>query len=227
MKSFILLAFAMGLIALALITRPLWWRTATGAEAPNPRPGKGLAIALTAFVLIVAAGGYALVGAPAALHLGPESSAPPKKPSAEQIAAVGEMLEERVKAEPDDPVAWTLLGRTYTAQGKHQQAVQALRKAVAIKADDPLVLADLAVALASVDRSNLQGESRQLAERALALDPRNAKALSIAGTAAFDRRDYAQAVKFWDAVVQTQPPGSPVAVQAQAALAEARRMAGQ
>ena len=164
-----------------------------------------------------------LLGTPVALHLGSLSSAPPKKPTTERMTVVIEML----KTQPDDAVAWALLGRTYAAQGKHEQAVQALRNAIALKPDDGLVMAEVAVALAAVDQRNLQGESRQLAERALALDPHNAKALSLLATAALDRRDYALAIKQWETVVLTQPAGSPVAVQALTALGEARRRAGQ
>jgi cytochrome c-type biogenesis protein CcmH len=63
-------------------------------------------------------------------------------------------------------------------------------------------------------------------EKALKSDPRNVKALALAGTNAFDRKDYAGAVKYWDQVVQFGPADSNYVQQVQASLAEARELGG-
>jgi cytochrome c-type biogenesis protein CcmH len=69
-----------------------------------------------------------------------------------------------------------------------------------------------------------RGVGSKLIERALKLDPDNVKALALAGAAAFDRRDGAEAALLWDRVALLGPPGSPVVEQAREGAAEARKM---
>jgi len=65
-----------------------------------------------------------------------------------------------------------------------------------------------------------------LVERALAVDPTHWKALALAGTVAFERNDYAQAVAYWERMKATVPPGSPLAGSIDASIAEARQLGG-
>ncbi len=44
--------------------------------------------------------------------------------------------------------------------------------------------------------------------RALEIDPHNLKALALAGTAAFERKDYAIAARFWQRMLPLVPDGS-------------------
>ena len=60
-----------------------------------------------------------------------------------------------------------------------------------------------------VARSELSAEAYR--ERALEADPTHWKALALAGTAAFNRQDYKQAVAYWEKMKATVPPGSPIA----------------
>src|SRR5437667_177573 len=89
-----------------------------------------------------------------------------------------------------------------------------------------LAVFDFAYALAMANQRNLQGEPLKLIDRALAIDAVQPKALALAGTAAFDRRDYALAVKYWEKLAQTQPPDSAFGRQVQPSIAEARRLGG-
>jgi len=80
--------------------------------------------------------------------------------------------------------------------------------------------------MAVANNRSLEGEPMKLIERALQLDPGNLKALSLAGTAAFDRKDFALAVRYWEKLVQAAPKGSPFIAQVQASIEEARQMQG-
>ena len=66
----------------------------------------------------------------------------------------------------------------------------------------------------------------KLVEQALKLDPKNLKALYLAGTQAFNTKDYANAVKIWEKMVEVSPPGNVFAQQVEPAIAEARKLAG-
>src|SRR4030095_12765609 len=66
----------------------------------------------------------------------------------------------------------------------------------------------------------------QLALRALEIEPGNLKALALAGSAAFERKDYAAAAKHWERMLAYVEPNSEDARSIQQNVAEARSLAG-
>jgi cytochrome c-type biogenesis protein CcmH len=237
MSMFLIGAALLALLASAVLTRPLWWRggdaPARGAsqDAPSvPARSPGLAAALSVLVVGVAAAGYAWLGTPAALDA--TARAVPDVPAGDshavtraQIEAMVEGLAERMKGRPDDVDGWVMLGRSYAVLGQHDKALPAFRRAAELRADDPVLLADYADALAVANGRSLEGEPARLIERALSLDPRNLKALSMAGTLAFDRRDYAGAVRHWQQMLAVAPDGE-IVRQIQGGIDEARQRMG-
>jgi tetratricopeptide (TPR) repeat protein len=117
-------------------------------------------------------------------------------------------------------------GNRLVEQKKYAEAVASFKQAAAQHPDDAALLADYAYALAMANQRNLQGEPLQLIERALKLDPRQPKALGLAGTAAFDRKDYPAAIKYWTTLAESLPADSPVVRQARMSIAEAKRLGG-
>jgi cytochrome c-type biogenesis protein CcmH len=87
-----------------------------------------------------------------------------------------------------------------------------------------VLIADYADALAMNNGRNLEGEPSRLIARALEIDPGNLKALSLAGTAAFLRADYALALRHWEKMLQLAPDSDYVR-QIQGGIDEARRLA--
>jgi cytochrome c-type biogenesis protein CcmH len=213
-----------------------------GAKAAVPTavqaPSAGLVGALLVFVFAVTGGGYWLLGSPRDLELGPgstpaqsagagaDAASAPHEVSAEQIAAMVDRLAERLKSKPDDGEGWLMLARSYVAIGKHAQAVDAFAQAARLRPNDADLLADYADALAMKNNRSLTGEPTTLVERALQIDAKNPKALALAGTAAFDRQDYAGAVRYWEQVTQVEPADGPYATQLRGAIDEARQRAG-
>ena len=66
----------------------------------------------------------------------------------------------------------------------------------------------------------------KLVSRALELDPGNLKALALAGTAAYERKDYAKAAELWSRMLPLVPQGSEDARAIGENVAEARKLAG-
>lgn len=200
------------------------------------RLSPGLVAVLAVVVLGIAGAGYWWMGSPSSVGLEPAGlagaegrpggSGPSHPTSAEQIEAMSEKLSARLKEQPDDAEGWAMLGRSFTVLGRHPEALKAYERAVALRDDDGQLLADYADSLAVKNNRTLAGEPMKWVEKALKLDPRNLKALSLAGTHAFDRKDYAGAVKYWDQVVQFGPSDSNYVEQLQASLAEARELGG-
>jgi cytochrome c-type biogenesis protein CcmH len=73
----------------------------------------------------------------------------------------------------------------------------------------------------------LDGEPEKLIERALAIDPQNLKALALAGSAAFERRDYPAAAAYWERILKVVPEDSQFTQSVRASIAEARQLAKQ
>ena len=234
MIPFVLIALAMALVTVLLLTRPLWWSkqakapaddlAAASEAARSPLP---MIAGLSSFVVVLLAAGYLVVGAPLALDPSVRTAASNSgaEITFEQIEAMTQKLADRLKQQPDDVKGWTMLGRSYAVMGRHADAVPAFKQALALKPDDPNLLADYADALAVVNGRKLEGEPSKLIARALEIDPNNLKALSLAGTAAFLRKDFAGALRHWEKLAQVAPD-SDFARQIQGGIDEARRLAG-
>ena len=188
----------------------------TTLPSDDRRPGRGLLLLVSAFVLLVGVGGYWMQGRPDALQGPPATEeAGNDGVSQEQINTMVESLAARLKQQPDDAKGWAMLGRSY------------LQVLVRLQPNDPNALADLADAAAMVQGRSLQGEPMQWVQRALKIDPQHVKALALAGTDAFARKDYLQAVRYWQTITQVEPPDSPIRQQAQAGVEEARKLAAE
>ena len=142
----------------------------------------------------------------------------------EQIEAMVEGLNARLKDNPNDADGWAMLGRSQMVLGRHALAVPALQKAVALRGDDAALLTEYADALAVVNGRNLDGEPSRLLAQALAIEPNNQKALLLSGMHAFQQKDHAKALQQWEKVVQLAPSGE-LAQQLQGVIAQARERA--
>jgi cytochrome c-type biogenesis protein CcmH len=132
-----------------------------------------------------------------------------------------------MEKEPDNVEGWTMLGRSYTALGEFAEAARAYGNAVARSGSDATLLADYADALAMAQGRRLDGEPEKLIERALAIDPQNLKALALAGSAAFERHEYAAAAGYWERILKVLPEDSQFTQSVRASIAEARELAKQ
>jgi cytochrome c-type biogenesis protein CcmH len=232
--AFVLIALAMALATVLLLTRPLWWsaKKAPATEAgvapeEGPRRTLPMLAGLSSFVIVLLAAGYLVIGAPLALDPSVRTGASNNggEITYEQIEAMTQKLADRLKASPDDPTGWAMLGRSYAVLGRHADALPAFKQALALKPNDANVITDYADALAVANGRNLEGEPSQLVARALELDPNNLKALSLAGTAAYLRKDFAGALRHWDKLAQVAPDSDFVR-QIQRGIDEARRHTG-
>ena len=119
-----------------------------------------------------------------------------------------------------------MLARSYTSLAKYNEASDAYAKAVALKTDDADLLADYAFAMGMANGRQLQGEPLELIKRALRIDPQNAKALELAGSAEFQARNYQQAIAYWQKVLDRTPADSELARTLSQNINEAKALAG-
>lgn len=202
---------------------------AAAATPARPRPSRRMLAGSAAFVLVLAVAGYAIYGTPSAWRGVPVAKSDGETGHASgagQIEAMVAKLEERLKDKPDDAEGWSMLGRSYSALGRYPESVAAFKRVTTMRPQDAQGFADLADATAMAAGRNLAGEPAQLIAKALELDPKNLKALALAGTIAFDAGDYAKAATLWEAAVASSEPGSELARNLQGGVAEARSRAG-
>lgn len=214
------------------MTTPTTMTPSDADMQPRQRPSRQLVLALLAGVLLLAVLGYWRTGTPnyAALSAQAEQAQAAQAaasaaggPDAQQLAAMVDKLVEHLKAKPDDGQGWAMLGRAQSMLGKFDEALEAYRKALPLRPDDARVLTDYAETLGMKNGRTLDGEPTKLLERAIAIDPNAQKALALAGAAAYDRRDFATAVKHWEQLLKVSPPDADFVHQVQAGIADARQ----
>ena len=208
---------------------------APAAARPSRRLWGGVAV----FVLAIAALGYWKTGSPSLARGGDASAALAGGTAApeggasgaaqdglQQIAAMVDKLQARMKEHPEDAQGWLMLARSYSVLGRFDDALPAYRRADELKPNNAVLLADYADAVAASKGRVDNPESIGLVERALAVDPAQPKALALAGTIAFDRGDYKGAAERWQKMADVLPADSDMLKQVQASIAEARERAG-
>jgi len=195
------------------------------ADAARAQPAKVTAFIIAAAVPLGALAIYLLVGTPAALDPRTLEGRPAQQIDEKQIVEMVERLAQKLKENPENGVGWAMLARSYRYFGKHDEAARAYAEAVARLEPDAGLYADYADAVASA-QGTLTGEPEKLIAKALEIDPKNLKALALAGTVRFNAKDYAGAVRYWEQMLTLVPRGSETAKAIEANIAEARGLAG-
>lgn len=190
--------------------------------AATPRAARRSAIALALVIPIGSVMGYLMLGNPTAVT--PATTAHSVAPA--QIQQMVDVLAERLKSQPDNAEGWMMLGRSYTVLGRYQDAVAAFRRSNALAPGNPALLADFADVLGMAQGQRLAGEPANLIQQALAANPQHVKALALAGSVAFEARDYATARGYWERLIAVVPQGSAVSRSVQGSIAEARQLEG-
>lgn len=158
--------------------------------------------------------------------LPPVSDAAAGSMTAEKINQMVDRLAERLKANPDDLAGWARLARAYKVQGRLAEAEQAYLKSGKLLDGSADLMTQYADVLAMRAGNNMEGRPLAMVNKALALNPKHPIALMMAGSAAYKRADYAQAIGHWEKVLTVLEPGSSDAQQVIAEIAAARAKAG-
>ena len=128
-----------------------------------------------------------------------------------QIEANVAALAKKLQSNPSDAQGWTMLARSYSSLEKYGEAVGAYAKATELTPNDADLWADYAFASAMANGRSLAGQPLEFVNRALKIDPDNAKALGLAANAAFEAKEYQKAIDYWQRLAKQVPPNSEVA----------------
>ncbi|HEX7130009.1 MAG TPA: tetratricopeptide repeat protein [Rhodanobacteraceae bacterium] len=175
---------------------------------------------LIAFALPpVALGLYAWIGTPNALN------APAVDSGKIDFAQATAELRAKLQSSPDHPEGWLLLGQAYTAMNRPADARDAYGYALKLKPDDPDIMVAYAEAdVQASDDHRIEGQSRKLLERAVALAPDHQRGLWLLGISDYQLGHFDDALAHWKHLLTLLQPGSGVAnaVNGQIAMAQAR-----
>jgi len=193
-------------------------------------------VALSLVMIIPAASGvlYWTLGDPAAMThpaaspMSAQDGAGDVRQMMEGLNTLIDRLKKKLEQNPNDATGWTMLARSYMAMERYADAVPTFEKAVKLNPNNADMLADYADALAIHQGRKLEGKPETLIEKALKVDPNHVKALMLAGTVAYNRKDFALAVKDWERARANLPPGSDPedGEQIAAAIGDAKRRMG-
>lgn len=209
--------------AIAELQRRLLQDAAVADAIPAAvRPAKQTALALVLLLPLAAVFLYAWLGNPAAMQ----------RTQSEHEVTAGQMnemiakLAARLEKEPNNPQGWAMLGRSYKAMRRFDDAEKAFQRAGDLLNTEPNLLTEYADLLAVRANGNLEGRPLELVKRALQIDPTHAMGLALAGTAAYNRKDYPEATQYWAQLLKTLPPESEDAKSLTATLDDLRQKSG-
>ncbi len=179
MASFVAIAIAITLAALAFVLRPLWARA------------RGLFAVITLAATVATFGLYRLVGTPGALD--PATIAGPDTLE----DAIGE-LETALKSDPGQPEGWRLLGRAYTAEKRFADARDAYARAAELLPDDAETQVEAAESRALADpQRRFDTQAVAMLQRALQVQPQQQRGRWFLGIAQRQAGEHAQAAATW------------------------------
>jgi cytochrome c-type biogenesis protein CcmH len=123
-----------------------------------------------------------------------------------QVLAMVAELERKMQAAPTDIKGWLLLGRSYIALERTDDAVTAYEHAHRLDANNVEAMLGLGEALSMRAGGDITPPAGELFERAVSLQPDDPKALLYSGFGAATRGDRATARKRWLALKAMHPP---------------------
>ncbi len=191
MNTFLVIAAVMAAIAAGAVAMPLI----------RDKQSRGLGALVAVMVMGAAAGLYPLWS-------NWNWHAPPQDEAAAgpDIAAMVSKLEGHLRDNPDDLSGWLMLGRSYVALNRLDDAFVAYDHAHQLDAKSAEAAMGLAEAMSLQAGGQITPQAGELFEQALALAPGNPKALLYGGFAAAVRGDRALARSRWQALKDLHPP---------------------
>lgn len=178
---------------------PKSWRLALGAFAVT--------------VPLLAVGLYAWKSDATATEQDPQAAISELLSGSGELGAehVYSQLERQLQRYPSDVRARVLKARLDMQAGRFEEAAAGYAKALegtSKAASDPDVWVEYAEARGMVQGRTLVGEPQRLVDKALALNANHPGALDLAGSAAWEMRDFNSAASHWKRLLEQLPPGS-------------------
>ena len=116
------------------------------------------------------------------------------------------LLQSQIRANPQDGVKWAQLGEYYLWQNAYHNALLAYEQALRVGGENAEIYSALATVLYYQAGQHMTPPTREMIDKALALDPTEVTALMLLASDAFMQADYAQAISVWQKVMDLNSP---------------------
>jgi cytochrome c-type biogenesis protein CcmH len=186
--------------------------------APNTSLRRSAAVIALVGLPIVAVALYLPLGSPrlADFPLAERTTAPAVNQPLDNLVA---QVESHLEKNPTDGRGWNVLAPVLARLGRYDDAVRAYRNSITYNGENAERRADLGEAIAGAAGGVITSEAKAEFERALALNPDEAKASYFLGLAAEQDGRAAEAASIWRAMLAKAPAAAPWRPLVQAALA--------
>ncbi|WP_020410384.1 c-type cytochrome biogenesis protein CcmI [Hahella ganghwensis] len=124
------------------------------------------------------------------------------------MQAILDRLEQRLQEDPEHIEGWVLLGRSYMTLERYKEAAGAFAEVARLLEEDnqnPGVGYGLLAQARFFGEKGMTAGVQEAVRKALAADPGESNALSILGVSAFQQGRYADAVRYWQAILDSNP----------------------
>jgi len=135
-------------------------------------------------------------------------------------------LAKKVRERPDDAKGWTLYARSTASLGRYDESAKAYEHLMNLVPGDAQIMTDYADVLGMAQGRSLAGRPFEIVKNALMIDPRNSKALALAGTAAMELGNFVESIGYWERLAALVEPGSEDDKEVREVIAELRTRAG-
>ncbi|QDL96809.1 c-type cytochrome biogenesis protein CcmI [Rhodopseudomonas palustris] len=190
------------------------------ATPTTARPGPRRAVAVLALIglPVLAAAVYLPLGSPSQPDepLFARAKAPPNSQPLENLVA---QVEAHLEKNPTDGRGWTVLAPVLAKTGRFADAARAYRNSITYAGDTADRRADLGEVLTSAAGGVVTADAKTEFERAVALNPDDAKARYFLGLAAEQDGRSKDAATMWRAMLEKAPADAPWRSMLQAELA--------
>lgn len=199
--------------------------TAAVSAPANRLPRTALAL-LVAIPLVAVPLYVFLLGTPEALNPQAEASAKgghDQDMTPERLAKLAAGLAAKLEKEPD-PKGFIMLGRSYKALGRLDEAEKAFAKGGSMMDTEPVLMLEQVELAAFKNDGRLTGKPLDLLQKLLQLEPDNPMALVYAGTNAYYGQKYAKAIEYWERLLKQVDPNSDDAKNLNGGISKARQL---
>lgn len=194
-----------------------------GNEAPSAHNAKAARLVAAALAVVIPAGAlglYAQLGTPGMPdrpHAQVQAEAQTQNAAmggvdhqgAANVSAMVEQLAARLQAAPDDAAGWAMLGKSYSAIGRSEDAIGALTRALELDSRNVDLWGSLGEAMLATTQGMVTPEARDTFLTALRIDPRDPRARFYLAIARMQIGDARGAVAIWKDLDADSNPDAP------------------
>ncbi|HAU5068346.1 heme lyase NrfEFG subunit NrfG [Citrobacter amalonaticus] len=173
----------------------------------RPLPVKWLAL-VVGLMIIVCLSGYLLSPKWQAVRDEQRRRADPLHEFAETATPEAQLiaLQKQIRANPQDSEKWALLGEYYLWRNDYDNALLAYGQALRSRGENAEIYSALATVLYYQAGQHMTPTTREMIDKALALDASEVTALMLLASDAFMQADYKQAILQWQKVLDLNSP---------------------